>query len=76
MKWLLTVGKGVDLDVLRAELAQLDSTLGTESPVPLADEEKVVPAEGPTDLPARLAAARIYHVKAYPDSELELYEPI
>lgn len=74
MRWLLTVGKDVDLDELRGQLAGLGSTVDTESLVPLDEGEQAVPAEGPADLPARLALAGIHEVKAYPDSELELHD--
>jgi hypothetical protein len=75
MRWLLTVGKDVDLDELRSALAQLGSTVDPASGVPLDDDEQVVGAEGPNDLPSRLAQAGLSRVKAYPDSDLELYEP-
>jgi hypothetical protein len=74
MRWLLTVGKEVDLEELRARLARLGSTIETESVVPLDDEAQTVRAEGPEDLPSRLADAGLDEVKAYPDSELELYD--
>ncbi len=73
MKWLLTVEEDVDLEELRVQLEQLDSTVDTQAVVPLEDNDRVVPAEGPADLPARLRSAGIDGVTAYPDSELELY---
>ena len=75
MKWLLTVGKEVGLEELRARLEPLDSTIDTSAAVPLDDEDCLVPAEGPPDLPARLADAGLNAVKAYPNSELELFDP-
>jgi hypothetical protein len=74
VRWLLTVGGDVDLEELRVRLEQLDSTVDTAAVVPLGGGGRVVPAEGPTDLPARLERAGIADVSAYPDSELELYD--
>ena len=73
MRWLLTVGKEVDLEELRDELADLGLTVDPGSSVPLGDSW-VVQAEGPEDVPARLAQAGMRKVLAYPDSELELYD--
>jgi hypothetical protein len=75
MRWLLTIGIDVDLEELTAELARLGSTVDPASPVPLDDEDVVVRAEGPEDLPKMLTQAGLGTVRAYPDSDLELYEP-
>lgn len=74
MKWLLTVRNDVDLEELRLELGRLGSTVDAEPLAPLEDDEQVLRAEGPEDLPSRLVRAGMKGVKAYPDSELELYE--
>lgn len=74
MKWLLTVGNDVDLEELRAALERLGSTVDVEPLAPLDDDDQVLRAEGPEDLPSRLVRAGMKEVKAYPDSELELYE--
>jgi hypothetical protein len=74
MRWLLTIGKDVDLDELTSELARLGSTVDPASSVPLDDEDVVVRAEGPDDLPKMLTQAGLGTVRAYPDSDLELYE--
>jgi hypothetical protein len=74
MRWLLTVGNDVDLEELRAALERLGSTIDAEPLAPLDKNEQVLRAEGPEDLPSRLAQAGMKDVKAYPDSELELYE--
>jgi hypothetical protein len=73
MRWLLTIGKDVDVQELRTELERLGSTVDPAPSVPLDADEQVVRAEGPDDLPARLTRAGLGAVKAYPDSELELY---
>jgi hypothetical protein len=75
MRWQLTVGKDVDVGELGSELARLGSTIDPESCVPLEHDEQVIRAEGPEDLPARLERAGLAAVKAYPDSDLELYDP-
>jgi hypothetical protein len=54
---------------------RLGSTIDPESCVPLEHDEQVIRAEGPEDLPARLERAGLAAVKAYPDSDLELYDP-
>lgn len=74
MRWLLTVGNDVDLEELRAALERLGSTVDAEPLAPLDNAEQVLRAEGPEDLPSRLLRAGLKEVKAYPDSELELYE--
>jgi hypothetical protein len=75
VRWLLTVGAEVDLHELCVRLAPLETTVDTGSALPLDDGGRVVAAEGPDDLPARLERSGVGGVTAYPDSDLELYEP-
>jgi hypothetical protein len=76
MKWLLTVPAGVDLDELRRALAGHGVTVAEDAPIPLDDEDHVVEAEGPPELPALLEHAGLRTVKASPSSELELYDGV
>ena len=72
MRWLLTTGADSDLDDLAARLAPLGVSLDDEPPVPLDGGEQVVFANGPRDLPQRLAQADL-GVRANRNSDVELY---
>jgi hypothetical protein len=76
VKWLLTVPAGVDLGELRQALAGHGVTVDVDAPIPLADGEHVVEAEGPPELPALLEHAGLRTVKASPSSDLELYDAV
>lgn len=73
MRWLITTPVDADLDDLRAELSALDGRLSDEPPIPLDDDEHVIGAEGPRDLPSKLASTDVPVTKVSPDSEFELY---
>ncbi|MEV0370617.1 hypothetical protein AB0I10_12425 [Streptomyces sp. NPDC050636] len=72
MKWLLRVPVDADLDDLATKLSVIGCTLDDLDPVPQEPDEKIVYAEGPRDLPARLSQISV-SVKAYPNSEFEFY---
>ncbi|WP_327733946.1 hypothetical protein OG749_08730 [Streptomyces nojiriensis] len=71
MKWLVTVPVGTDLGELAARLSAVGGTLLDFGPVPLGDDEMALEAEGPPDLPARVAGLGL-PIKVNPSSELDL----
>jgi hypothetical protein len=74
MKWLLTVPAGTDLGHLAARLSTVGATLLDADPVPQGDDELVVQAEGPHDLPTRVAGLGL-PIEAYPSSEFDDFGP-
>jgi hypothetical protein len=74
MKWLLTIRAGADLEQVRRELARDGITVDVDSCIPLGEDEQVVEAEGPAELPAGLERADLGVLKVSPSSELELYD--
>ncbi|MEU9862532.1 hypothetical protein AB0D99_16835 [Streptomyces sp. NPDC047971] len=71
MKWLLTVPAGTDLGDLATKLSGVGCTLLDSTPVPIGDDEMVVEAEGPEDLPTRVAGLGL-PVKVNPSSPFDL----
>ncbi|MGW6916861.1 hypothetical protein ACWGB8_23995 [Kitasatospora sp. NPDC054939] len=71
MKWLLTVPAGTDPGDLATRLAAVGATLLDADPVPLGDDELVLQAEGPDDLPARIARLGL-PIKVNPSSGFDL----
>ncbi|MFD9030908.1 hypothetical protein ACFVZW_07105 [Streptomyces sp. NPDC059567] len=71
MKWLLTVPIGTDLGDLATWLSTAGGTLLDVEPVPIGDDEMVVQAEGPHDLPTRVAGLGL-PIKVNPSSEFDL----
>ena len=55
MRWLLTVPAGIDSDQLAAAVILAGGSLREDPPIPLDDDEWVIVADGPRDLPSRLA---------------------
>jgi hypothetical protein len=72
MRWLLTVVPGVDRFSLQGELAPLDVVVADLAPTALGDEQ-VFQADGPGDLPARLADYDCSVIAVHPDSDVEPY---
>ena len=73
MQWLLTVPADVDLDELARRLIPLDAELSSEPPVPMGNDEQVLGATGPRDLPDRVREAGLPVSKVSPDSGMTLY---
>ncbi|MFE5482290.1 hypothetical protein [Streptomyces sp. NPDC056527] len=71
MKWLLTVPIGTALGDLATRLSTVGGTLLDVEPVPIGDDEMVVQAEGPHDLPTRVAGLGL-PIKVNPSSEFDL----
>lgn len=71
MNWLLTVPTGADLGDLATRLSTVGGTLLDSDPVPIGDDEMVVEAEGPPDLPTRAATLGL-PIKVNPSSEFHL----
>lgn len=72
MKWLLTTSNEVEVRAVRREVEAAGGSLESEDPVPLGEKERVLYAQGPDDLPARLASASSL-IKISPSSEMDLY---
>lgn len=72
MKWLLTTPDDLDVDLVRREVEAVGGRLEPRKPVPLSGGERVLYAEGPEDLPARLGAAGL-PIEVSPNSEVTLY---
>jgi hypothetical protein len=72
MKWLLTTPAHVDLDTVRREVESVGGKLESDDPVPLGEDEQVLYADGPDDLPERLTATPT-PIKANPSSEMDLF---
>jgi hypothetical protein len=73
VRWLLTVPVGVDTDRLAAVVTSAGGSLRDDPPIPLDDDELVIFADGPRDLPSRLAEHDVPVHKVSPDSDFELY---
>jgi hypothetical protein len=73
VRWLLTVPAGVDSDQLAAAVVSAGGHLRDDPPIPLGDDELVIFADGPRDLPSRLAEHDVPVHKVSPDSDFELY---
>jgi hypothetical protein len=72
MEWLVTFKKHVAADDIHRVLAGSGAEAEDAPPIPLGDDEQVVSARGPADLPRRLEAdARV--VSVHPNSEMTLY---
>jgi hypothetical protein len=53
-RWLITISRRADLAELRREIAASGGVADSAPPTPLGDDEQVLEADGPDDLPARL----------------------
>ena len=53
-RWLITTSSKGDLAELRRAIAAQGGTADSGPPTPLGDDEQVIEADGPDDLPARL----------------------
>jgi hypothetical protein len=73
VRWLITVPAEFDLDALAAAVSAADGALGDEEPIPLGDDELVVYAEGPEDLPRSLHDSTSEVLKVSPNSDPEPY---
>ncbi|WP_158754866.1 hypothetical protein [Streptomyces sp. NRRL F-2580] len=62
---------GTDLGDLAARLSTVGGALLAYDPVPLGDDEMAVEAEGPPDLPTRVAGLGL-PIKVNPSSEFDL----
>jgi hypothetical protein len=74
MRWLLTVAPGVDRFSLQRELGPLEVVVA-ELPPTAVGSEQVFEADGPGDLPARLAGHDGSVIAVHPDSDVEPYRP-
>jgi hypothetical protein len=72
MKWLLTTPVEIDLDGVREEVEAAGGELDPRAAVPLAGGEQVLYAQGPENLPERLAGTKL-PIKVSPDSEMKAY---
>jgi hypothetical protein len=73
MKWLVTVDTQARLQEVYRFLAELGCTVDpSHEPVPLDQNEQVIQAEGPKDLPARAQGHPAIR-RVYPSSEMTLY---
>ena len=70
--WLITTSKEIDLAELRQAITAQGGTVGDDLPMSLGDEEQVVEADGPDDLPARLQEHPAV-LKVSPDSPKHPY---
>ena len=73
MRWLITVPAGTDLRVLGDAVRSAAGSLRELDPISMGEDEVVVFAEGPFDLPARLGATDVEVRQVNPDSEPEAY---
>jgi hypothetical protein len=72
MRWLRTVVPGVDRCCLQGELGPLEVVVTDRAPTTLGDEQ-VFEADGPDDLPARLAGHDGSVIAVHPDSDVGPY---
>jgi hypothetical protein len=72
MDWLVTFRKHVAKDDIQRVLAGYGAEAEDAPPIPLGDDEQVVSARGPADLPRRLEADERV-VSVHPNSGLTLY---
>jgi hypothetical protein len=73
MRWLITVRSGANLQSLGDAVAYAHGSLREIDPVPMGEDEVVVFAEGPSDLPQRLGDTGADVLQVSPDSEPEPY---
>ena len=73
MRWLITVKQGSSIDSLARKVASCGGCCDLDvEPVPLGEQEQVLEADGPDDLPQRLADdPMVVHV--HPSSEMGLH---
>jgi hypothetical protein len=73
VRWLLTVRANVEREQLATSVEAAGGSLRDDPPIPLDNNELVFFADGPRDLPRRLAEHDAPVAKVSPDSDLELY---
>jgi hypothetical protein len=71
-RWLITVSRDEDLDRLREEVAAHGGAVDDTPPIPMDEDDQVLEAEGPDDLPQKLERHPAVR-KVSPDSDIEFH---